>query len=69
LKTQQLFEEMRIWPDYSWQVAPQQSLLPLHPAVTKLIKVSVDLKSSLQGTLPLIITCSAFWLKPNLSVK
>jgi len=22
---------MHIWPDYSWQVAPQQSLLPLDP--------------------------------------
>jgi len=23
---------MHIWPDYSWQVAPQQSLFPLNPA-------------------------------------
>jgi len=28
-----------------------------------------DLKSSLQGTLPLIITCSASWAKPKMSVK
>jgi hypothetical protein len=24
--------QMLIWPEYSWQVAPQQSLLPLDPA-------------------------------------
>jgi len=38
---------MRIWPDYSWQVAPQQSLLPLDPAVTKLLKVKCLIKKVL----------------------
>jgi hypothetical protein len=33
LQNRAAIKQMRIWPGYSWQVAPQQSLLPLSPAV------------------------------------
>jgi len=33
LQNRVAIKQMHIWPDYSWQVAPQQGLLPLSPAV------------------------------------
>jgi hypothetical protein len=41
---------MQIWPDYSWQVAPQQSLLPLDPVTKFKTSEPID-KKCLPGAL------------------